>query len=217
MAREYRLDTQAAKDANSGGKRITETGKYAGTITAAFYEQNQRGTESVNIMFAADNGQEVGPLPLYTHNGAGEALAGYKMLNALMVCCREKALTWRAEPLDLYDYDEQKVVSKQKEVAVELKGKKIGLVLQKEAYLKQSGEEGERMIVFAPFESGSELMASEILSRQTEPAALGGVMAYIAKNPIKRAKGAGQQATHSPNGYVPQTPNFDDFDDDIPF
>lgn len=215
MARDYRLDTQAAKDANTGGKRITETGKYAGTITAAFYEQNQRGTESVNIMFAADNGQEVGPLALYTHNGAGEPLAGYKMLNALMTCCKVKGLSWNKEPLELYDFDEQKVVTKQKEIAVELKGKKVGLVLQKEVYNKQSGGQGERMLIAAPFEAGTELMAVEILGGQKEPAALGGMMAYIAKNPIKYAKGAGQQAQPAQHTYAPPADDF--YDDSVPF
>lgn len=215
MARAYNLDTQAAKEANAGGKRITETGKYVGTITAAFYEQNQRGTESVNIMFTADDGREVGPLNLYTHNGNGEPLAGYKTLNALMTCAKVRSLSWNVEPLDLYDFDRREVVTKQKEVAVELKGKKIGLVLQKEVYSKQSGDQGERMLIAAPFEASTELMAVEILGGQKEPAALGGMMAYIAKNPIKYAKG-GQQTQPAKHASAP--PPADDFDDDsIPF
>ncbi|EQB8440333.1 hypothetical protein QK383_10360 [Pseudomonas aeruginosa] len=214
MARSYALDTQAAKEANTGGKRITETGKYTGTIIAAFYEQNARGTESVNIMFAADNGQECGPLNLYTHNGNGEPLAGYKMLNALMTCAKTKSLTWRVEPLDLYDYDEQKVVTKQKECCVELKGKQIGLILQQEEYEKSAGGIGERMVIAAPFEFGTELMAAEILAGQKQPAALGNYMAFIAKNPVRRLRKNGQQQ-------APQRQQADHgsdyFDDDIPF
>ncbi|QQE90439.1 hypothetical protein [Azotobacter chroococcum] len=216
MARAYNLDTQAAKEANAGGKRITETGKYVGTITAAFYEQNQKGTESVNIMFTAADGREVGPLNLYTHNGSGEPLAGYKTLNALMTCAKVRALSWNVEPLELYDFDQREVVTKQKEVAVELKGKKIGLVLQKEVYNKQSGGQGERMLITAPFEASTELMAAEILGGQKEPAALGGMMAYIAKNPIKYAKGATQQSQQPAAGSY-ATPPANDFDDDIPF
>lgn len=213
MARSYALDTQAAKEANTGGKRITETGKYIGTITAAFYEKNQKGTESVNIMFVSENGQECGPLNLYTHNGDGKELAGYKALNALMTCCRVKALNFQMEAIDLYDYDEQKVLSKQKECAVELKGKKVGLVLQQEEYRKGSGEVGERMIIAAPFEASTELMAVEILSGVKGPQALGSYMVFIGKNPVRKLRD-GQPSHAAPQG----APNgADQFDDDIPF
>lgn len=214
MARSYALDTQAAKEANTGGKRITETGKYLGTITAAFYEQNQRGTESVNIMFTSDNGQEVGPLNLYTHNGSGEELAGYKMLNALMTCAKVKALNWKTGPLELYDFDEQRVVTKQKECAVELSGKKIGLVLQQEEYEKSAGGIGERMVISAPFEHATELMAAEILSGQKQPSALGNFMQFIAKNPVRKLRKSGQQQSQPASQ---QTGDYDKFDDDIPF
>lgn len=220
MARSYALDTQAAKEANTGGKRITETGKYPGTIAAAFYEQNQNGTEIVNIMFISDSGQECGPLPLYTHNGRGEVIAGYKTLNALMTCAKVKKLSWQNQPLDLYDYDEQKVVSKQKECCVELAGKKIGLVLQQEEYRKGNGDIGERMVLAAPFEHGTERMAAEILGGQNQAAALGSYIAYIARNPVRKLRDGGQTANQS---YTQTSQSQQgahgpaNFDDDIPF
>ena len=214
MARSYALDTQAAKEANTGGKRISETGKYIGTIVAAFYEKNQKGTESVNIMFASDAGQEVGPVNLYTHNASGEPLAGYKMLNAIMTCAKVKALTWKQEPIDLYDFDEGKTVTKQKECCVELKGKKIGLVLQQEEYLKRDNSTGERMVIAAPFEYGTELMVTEILSRQTTPQALGSYMAFVFKQPVRKLRTQQQQPSSS--GPLADAP--DSFEDsDIPF
>ena len=57
MARDYALDTEAAKKANTGGKRITDAGAYVGTFRAAFYEKNEKGTESVSFLFDSDNGQ----------------------------------------------------------------------------------------------------------------------------------------------------------------
>jgi hypothetical protein len=213
MARAYNLDTQAAKEANTGGKRITETGKYMGTVTAAFYEKNPKGTESVNLMFIGDNGQECGPLNLYTHNGSGETLAGYKQLNALMTCAKVKSLNWKQETIELYDYDQKIMVPKQKECAIELKGKKLGLVLQQEEYQKQSGEIGERMIIAAPFEYSTELMAAEILSKQTKPSSLGGFMAFIAKNPVRKLRNQQVQSTNYQTGPMDDAPDFDD----IPF
>lgn len=217
MARSYALDTQAAKDANTGGKRITETGKYLGTIIAAFYEKNPKGTESVNIMFASDSGQEVGPLNLYTHNSSGETLSGYKQLNALMTCAKVKVLNWKKEPLSLYDYDSQSMVEKEKECAIELKGKKIGLVLQQEEYQKQNGDIGERMVIAAPFEAATELMAVEILSKITTPQSLGGFMVFIAKNPVRRLRNGGGRAQQNNSSNNDSMPDMDDFDESIPF
>jgi hypothetical protein len=187
-----------------------------GTVTAAFYEKNPKGTESVNVMFIADNGQEVGPLNLYTHNGSGAPLAGYKQLNALMTCAKVKALNWKEEPVELYDFDQQGMVTKQKECAIELKGKKIGLVLQQEEYQKQNGDIGERMIIAAPFEFGTELMAAEILSKQNKAAALGGFMAFIAKNPVRKLRNQPSQSqSPSHQGGAGNEPPADW--DDIPF
>lgn len=215
MARQFSLDTQAAKEANSGGKRITETGKYQGQIVVAFYECNQNGTESLNIMFRADNGQEAGPLNIYTHNGKGEALAGYKTANAIMTCCRVKALTPVSAPVQLYDFDSRSMVSKQKEIYKELTGKPIGLVLQQEEYEKRDGTIGERMVIAAPFEAGTELMAGEILDQKKEPDQLGKYMDYIAKSPVRKLK-AKSGGTAAPASSAPAG-NYDDFDDDIPF
>lgn len=211
--RTYNLDTQAAKEANTGGKRITTTGKYPGAIRAAFYEKNDKGTESVKLMFASDSGQECGPLAIYTHNGDGKELAGYKLLNAIMTCAKIKTLSFAKAPVELYDFDSQSMVTKQLPCSPELSGKKIGLVLQQEEYQKGNGSVGERMIIAAPFEASTEKMAMEILSSFNGAEALGNFMSYIAKNPVRKLRNpqASQQSSVQP------APDHDSFDDDIPF
>lgn len=207
MTRSYNLDTTAAKEANASGKRITETGKYQGEITNAFYEENKNGTEIVSVMFVSDDGRECGPLPMYTHNGKGEQIAGYKTFNALMTCCKIKAVTFKPSTVNLWDYDEKAMKDKQKDCSPELKGKKIGLVLQQEEYQKGDGSIGERMILAAPFEHGTEMMAMEILGKAREASSLGGFMAFIAKNPIRKLRGQPVQ----------QSRPIDDGSDDINF
>jgi hypothetical protein len=216
MARAFNLDPNAAREASVGGKRIQETGKYVGTIVAAFYERNDRGTESMNLMFKTDSGQEAGPLSIYTHNGNGEALAGYKLVNALMTCCKVKSLSAKQMPVALYDYDSQAVVTKQKECYSELTGKRVGFVLQMEEYEKQRGNGGigERLIVVAPFEAGTDLMAGEILDKKNQPEQLVSLMKFMEKNPVKKLKNK-----PASNGYQAsqdfQAPPYSD--DDIPW
>jgi hypothetical protein len=214
MARAFNLDQQAARDSNTGGKRIIDTGKYKGVIVAAFYEKNEKGTESMNIMFKSDAGQEAGPLNIYTHNNQGAPLAGYKLVNAIMTCCRVKALTAVQAPVQLYDFASQSQVTKQKEIYKELTGKPIGFVLQQEEYQKQDGSIGERMIISAPFEAATELMAVEILDQRKEPEQLGKYMAWIGKNPVRRLR---KQQAVANAAYAAQAPLNNDFDDDIPF
>jgi len=218
MARNFALDTNAAREANTGGKRITETGKYVGTIVSAFYEKNQNGTESVNFMFASDQGQEAGPLVLYTHNGVGEALHGFKVLSAIMVCTKQRALTTQPGAVQLYDFDAGNVVTKTKETYPELTGKKIGFVLQKEEYHNGAGELRYRILIAAPFEYGTELMANEILDKMAQPKALAKYMEHIAANPVRKAKPRGANtaaAQKSTQSF--QSPADDFLDDSIPF
>jgi hypothetical protein len=213
MARQFNLDVQAARESNTGGKRITETGKYKGCIVAAFYEKNDKGTESLNIMFKSDAGQESGPLNIYTHNGQGVALAGYKLANAIMTCCRVKTLTAVSAPVQLYDFASQSTVTKTKEIYKELTGKPVGFVLQQEEYQKQDASISERMIIAAPFEAQTELMAGEILDKHERPEQLGRFISYISKNPIRRLRKQQQPSA----SYAAQAPLSDDFDQDIPF
>lgn len=215
MTRTYTLDPQAAKEANQGGKRITETGKYKGKIKAAWVETYQTGTEAVCIQFESDNGQEAGPLTLFTFNRDNQPLAGLKMFNAILACMRVRTATPRQGSVTLYDFDQKAEVDKQKPVFQELTGKPIGFLLQQEEYtdkdgylrVDDTGAPKTRMRINAPFEASTELMAAEVLDRQAQPVALGRAMEYLSANPIrhdrnaKRSMGQSGQYQQQSNGY----------------
>lgn len=216
MSRNFDLDTAAAKDANSGGKRITEPGAYTGKFRAAFYEKNQNGTESVNLMFVSDSGQEVGPLALYTHNSKGEPLPSYKTLNAIMACMRLRKLDSQQGKVTLYDFDQQADVAKEKEVYPALAGARVGLVLQGEEYENNRGEIKTRMIIGAPFDAESRRMADEVLSQAESAKALDRYLEWFERNKIKPLRN-GTPATRVQKAAQGQPANNDFVDDDIPF
>jgi hypothetical protein len=199
MSRSYELDTYAAREANTGGKRIVETGKYIGVIRFAFYEKNDKGTESISFMFESDGGQEAGPLTIYTHNGKGEQLGGYKLVNAIMTCSGISRMNAAPTPVSLYDYDRKEVVVKTKDVYTEFTNKRIGFVLQQEEYEKtrDGGGVGTRIIIAAPFHVPTELMAAEILDKKTMPDLLGKYMEYIAKNPVRKLRNKPQTSSQN--------------------
>jgi hypothetical protein len=214
MARDYTLNTEAAMQANTGGKRITEPGIYSGKLTAAFYEKNDKGTESVSLMFQSDAGQEIGPLPIYTHNGNGEELPGFNTLNAMMTCMRVRGLSSKSGNVELYDFDQQKTVTKKKDVYPDLIGKPVGLLLRGEEYTNRNNEVKVRMVVAGSYEPSTRLMAGEILAKKTEAHDLDKNAAWLESNPVKRLKGSRPQSS----GGSQVTSGAADFaDDDIPF
>lgn len=218
MSRNFDLDTTAAKDANSGGKRITTHGAFVGTFRAAFYEKNERGTESVNLILAADNGQETGLLSLYTHNSDGEPLPSYKMVNAIMACMRLRRIQTQPGKVTLYDFTSAQDVVRDKEIYPALIGPRVGLVLQGEEYAANNGEVKVRMIVVGAFDPASRRTAEEVLSQAQEAKALDRLLAWLDKNPVRPLRGAPRQSGATRTTGTPRTSAQDDFvDDDIPF
>lgn len=214
MTRNYDLDTTAAKEANSGGKRITEPGAYTGKLLAAFAETNDKGTESVNLIFEADNGQQVGPLALYTHKGDGTALPSYKTLNAIMACARVRKLEAKPGKVTLYDFDTKTEVTKDKTVYPALVGQRIGLVLQGEEYTNRNKEVKQRMIVAAPYCAASRRMADEVLTSSETAQALDKYLVWFEGHKVKLQRNEGSAAR--PAGAPPA--HDDAFPaDDIPF
>jgi hypothetical protein len=213
MARNYELDPTAAKEANSGGKRITQPDLYIGKFRAAWGETNEKGTESVGLIFVSDEGQEAGPLMLYTHNGKGEALPSYKTLNAIMACMKVRKIAAKPGKVKLYDFDAQADVEREKQTYPELVGPKIGLVLQGEEYENRSGEVKVRMIVAAPFDASTRRMADEVLTSAPEAKSLDRFLGWFEGHKVKPLRANGGRNA----GGKPAPASADFIDDEIPF
>lgn len=209
MARNYEFDAQAASEANSGSKRIKDSGAYIGTIKFAWSETNDKGTESVNLFFVSDNGQEAGPLALYTHKGDGTPLPSYNTLNAILRCAGVRTINAKKGPVELWNFDTRAVETKQKDVYPELTGKPIGLLLQREEYVGQNGPK-ERLIIYGAFQPKTRLVAKEIIDGVTTPHALDGMEKWLLDNPLKT-----QKKSRPVQG--PRPAADDEFGDDVPF
>lgn len=218
MTRTFKLDPHAAKDANTGGKRITDPGEYTGKFRAAWHEVNDKGTESVQFIFVSDGGQEAGPLALYTHKADGTTLPSYKMLNAIMACMKVREMATSLATIKLWDFDSNAEVEKTKDVYASLIGNPVGLVLQAEEYENRSGEIKERLIIAAPFEAATRKMAEEVLTSAPAAKALDKYLTWFtAGHQIKRMKGVrpvAKQAAQADASFG-SGPGFDD--DEIPF
>jgi hypothetical protein len=212
----YTLDVNAAKKADSIGSYINETGKYIGAFTRAEkLISRDKGTHGIGFSFKSDNGQTT-RFDIWTMKANGEHLSGMNQVNAMMACLSARKLTETQRKVLKWDSNENKETMQDAMVFPELMDKPIGLLLRSEEYEKmqngqKTGETGWRIGLFACFQAGTELMASEILDRKTKPEQLAKVVAMLADKPLK--KGSAPARSHAPA----MASQGAAFDDDIPF
>lgn len=201
MSRSYTLNTEQAKQAESFGKYLSESGKYAGVLTSAKGVISKQKTEGIELSFKTDDGKEANYIQLWTYNSAGEGLHGLKVLNALMTVLRLRDLTPTNGTED----------GKQITTFPALTNKRLGLVLQREEYAKNDGSDGYRLLLMAPFDAQSEMTAAEILNKAGKAEALTGILSFIKNNPVRRQK------AHATNNQTAPAAGYPEAFDDIPF
>jgi hypothetical protein len=209
---EYTLDTEAAKQADTGGGRITETGKYVGVFTKAKKVLSTKGTQGIEFTFASTGGQTADYLSVWTLNKDGEQIYGFKQLMALMTCLKVRGIDASKATVEEYDRESNSMQPKKMEVYTALQNKPIGVLLQMEEYEKKDHSIGERPVFAGFFDPSSEQVATEILDKK-EPEILAKLVAQLV--PVKKLKGA--RAPAATQGYQGGTGMPDDFGDDIPF
>ncbi|GAD20913.1 hypothetical protein [Acidovorax sp. MR-S7] len=219
----YQLDAQSAREADSIGSYLTETGKYIGQFTRAEkLVSKNKGTHGIGFTFECA-GQST-RFDIWTMDASNKHLGGFKAINAIMACMSLRGIAPAPGKVERYNWDTQQRETVQAEVFPELVGKPIGLVLQKTEYEKMrdgqyTGETGWRLEMLAPFRAADEFTAGEILDRKTKPEKLAAVMAMLTDRPLKKRAGPAPASAADRQATRPGAPGsgFDDMDDDIPF
>lgn len=218
----YTLNPQAAKEADTFGAYLQDSGKYVGTFTRAEkLISKAKGTHGIGFTFEC-NGQTT-KFDVWTMKATNEHLQGFKTINAIMACMSLRSIQEVPGVVEFYDWDTKTTQKAQSLVFQDLMGKPIGLVLQKTEYEKMkdgyaTGETGWRLELVAPFRAADEFTASEILDRKTKPEKLASIMARLADRPLKGRAQAhhgndNQGSAHTTNA----SSGFGDMDDDVPF
>jgi len=212
----YQLNTQIARSADQTTSRISETGKYIGTITRAEELISKKGTVGVEFAFKADDGQTADYLSVWTKNAEGKELYGLKHLQAIMVCTKQRTLTTVKGAVEKYDPATGQSGTFTVDLFPELTGQRIGFLLQAEEYLKQDGTIATRMAIFGSFSADGEFTASEILDRAARPEKLAKMVAVLRDR--KLSPGAVRPA-HAPAAAQGDAQGDADsvLTDDIPF
>lgn len=217
----YALDQKAAREADQFGAYLNETGKYKGKFTRAEKLISERkGTHGVGFTFESDD-KRTTRFDVWTINGQGEHLQGYKFINALLVCLKVRQVTEVAGQVDRYNWDTKQTEKANATLFPELMNKPVGMVLRSTEYEKmrdgmKTGETGWRLEPVLPFEAEGEFTSSEILDRKTKAEKLTAVLATLEDRPLKTRPSA-QAADNSAPRSTTASSGFDDMSDDIPW
>ena len=208
---------EAARKADAGGGAIKKMGKYVGAFTQAKNVTTKKGGSGIEFIFKSNTGQ-TSKFAIYTVSATGEQYQGYEALMAIMTCMGLRNIN----PVDgialKYDFDQRKDVEEEASIFPEL-CKPIGVLLETEDYEKQNGSVATRMVLKNVFQAGTELTASEILDRKTQPAQLTRMVEGLRHRPVRNQSVQQQYQQPEPTRTAPAAASsgFDDMDDDIPF
>lgn len=216
----YNLTSEYAREGDSQGSlRITENGAYKGVLTKAKHFVNDNGTMGIDFAFESVTGATA-YFQFYTRNNQGDSIFGEKQLNAVMTCMKVKSITPQEGAIEEFNFDTKKVEKIQATIFPALMNKPIGIVFQKEHYVKKDGTPGESMGFYTAFNAESQQTANEVLD-QSKAERLEKILANLKdKNAAQRPSPTNStqfyQNTQSENP-APTGHNDFDFDSDIPF
>ena len=215
----YTLDVQAARHADTAGATIKEIGKYVGEFIQAKDVVTKKGGRGIEFIFKSQGGQKAN-LAIYTTGANGDRYQGYDALMAIMTCLQLRGIKPAPGKVTRYDFEAKKEVVEDGTVFPDLH-KPIGVLLETEDYEKKDRSTGTRMVLKNVFQPSTELTASEILDKKTQPELLTKMVEGLRHRPLK---GARQPAPRQDDGFGgppaghPASSGFDEMDDgSIPF
>jgi hypothetical protein len=202
------LDPEMAKDgAMIGANTINKSGAYVGKITEAKAIQKDSGAAGIEFTFERDDGAQARYITVYTQKKDGNEAFGMKQIQALMACLKTRSVTQQNRAIKEYDHQYKQMMDVTAAVYPELENKPVGLVLKRESYTNNNGEEKFKFNIVAPFNAETRQLANELLDQK--PAE---ILDKIIESLIDEEPAKPKQAQHQ--GY--QTPPVD-LNDDIPF
>lgn len=215
-----KLDSKQAIAADNISAGIRDTGKYVGVITRAEkLVSRDKGTQGLGLSFKADNGQSADYLDIYHTKGDGETLSGLKTVNAIMCCAKVQQAEEGQIRVEKWDSAAGMRIMTTVPGYPALMGKRIGLLLQKTLETNsKTGADTERIQIFGVFNADTELTASEMYTKATEPKKAAIMLEALMAKPVRdnRKSPSRDAQTRSNDSAGPD--RFDGMpDDDVPF
>jgi hypothetical protein len=197
------------------GGLIDQSGGYVLTINWAKAVQSKSGGWGVEIQATSDDGLQLrNPVTLWTFTGDGRRIFGHDILDSLLICAGMKpgmAMKPGRVPVKVWDADLRHMVDEEADGYPGFTGKRVGMIIQREAYTKQNGDTGYRLNLIGAYHPDDMRSAGEIIGGKNAQA----TDRKIAGLRDKDSTGAPviKQMPSKASG-----PSYDDLpNDDIPF
>lgn len=205
------LNAAEARQADRVNTSIKESGKYIGVITRAEKLISKKNTEGFGLSFKADDGSTANYLDLYTVNSSGETLPSMATVQAILCCTRTKEAKEGNIQFEKWDSEAKQTVKATATGYPDLMGKRIGLLLQRELSTNNTnGKDVDRVVIYGVFEADSELTASEILDKKTQPEKVAKMVTALKVVNDRRTGATSHAPSHSSDP-------MDDLENDLPF
>ena len=191
----FTYNNESALSVGQGGF-ITETGSYVVTITEAKYTTSAGGAKSIEFSVEADDGRKANYLSVWYKKKDGTPNSfGESVIHAIMGCARVRNLTLHMKDINT-------------EIAPELTGKRIGLVLQKVLKSKSDGTDTYSLEIKMPYiaDTGQTLLEH---SKGEQAAAISRMLTTL--------KDRDDRQHHASASHINQPSQSNDGFDDIPF
>ena len=184
---EYSYDPEAAGKADDVANRIDTSNAYVGRFKLAHQIVSSKGTEGVHFEFASPGGGTAS-FDVYTRKDDGTPTFGNNQLQAMMAILGLKGLKSVPGKFEAWDNDEGRRVETEGETFPDLCDKDIGLVLQKELYTKNNGQEGFRMNLYGIFHPVTRFTSSELKEKKAAPEKLEKMLRSLKTKDSRKAR-----------------------------
>lgn len=168
MSVNYDYDPEAAGKADDVASRIDTSNAYIGQFKVVHAITSTKGTEGIHFEFNSPGGGSAS-FDVYTRKEDGTPTFGNNQIQAMQAILGLRGLRSVPGKFEAWDNDAGKRVETEGEVFPELCGKDIGLVLQKEKYTKNNGQEAFRMNLYGVFHPVTRFTASELKEKKAQP------------------------------------------------
>lgn len=163
---QFQNDLQAAQQGDNVSKAITETGAYTGIITMAEHTVSTKGTQGIELTFQNTDKQFARYLTMWTVNQQGQQIYGYQQLCGLMTILGVQGTQATESTINKYDKDQQKEVPTVAQVYQNLLNIPVGVLLEKEEYLSNSGDVKEKLNLKGFFNPETKQTVTEVATQQ---------------------------------------------------
>jgi len=208
----YQYNDQHVERLDAG--QIDQSGGYVASINWARAVQSKKGGWGVEIQATTDDGRSLrNPVTLWTLKADGGRIFGHDILDSLLICAGMKAgaaMKPGKVSAKTWDQVERKLVDEEADGYPALTGKRVGLIVQREAYTKQDGATGYRLNLVGAYHPDDQRSAGEIIGGKPAEATARKLAALRDKD----STGAGH--TPASTGQAPAKAD-DNYFDDIPF